>query len=286
MEQIITILGTIITRSHPCQLDLGEEEEDQEIQGSSEWDWLVVDTALDVLIGLACALGPQFAAVWKIFEKPIIKLLSSEEAIERSTAVGVVAECISYMGSAVTPHTSTLLRPLLHRLSDEDKETKSNAAYATGQLVYHSEDAKTYLPAFNEILGKLEPLLQIKDARLQDNAAGCLCRMILAHPDQVPIADVLPALVDLLPLKEDYEENKPVYQAIHNLCKSHQPICMTLLQDHSTDCNFLDVLSNPTVQELTPKLLNVFQQVLGPPEEQLEQETREVVREMVRVLTK
>ncbi|KAI1473266.1 ARM repeat-containing protein [Daldinia caldariorum] len=264
MEQIVTILGTIITRSHPCQLDLGEEDDQEEAQGSSEWDWLVVDTALDVLIGLACALGPQFAEVWKVFEKPLIKLLSSNEAIERSTAVGVVAECVAYMGSAVTPYTSTLLRPLLHRLSDEDKETKSNAAYATGQLIYHSEDATTYLPSYNQILGKLEPLLQIKDARLQDNAAGCLCRMILAHPDQIPIADVLPALVDLLPLKEDYEENKPVYQCLHKLY----------------------VLSNPTVQELTPKLLNVFQQVLGPPEGQLEPETREVVQDMVRILTK
>ncbi|KAI1760104.1 importin beta-4 subunit-like protein [Hypoxylon sp. FL1150] len=264
MEQIITVLGTLITRAHPCQTDLGEIEEDPAVEGSSEWDWLVVDTALDVLIGLASALGTQFAEVWKVFEKPITKLLSSNEALERSTAVGVVAECVAYMGNAVTPYTSTLLRPLLHRLSDEDKETKSNAAYATGQLVYHSEDANTYLPAYSEILRKLEPLLQIKDARLQDNAAGCLCRMILAHPDQVPIADVLPALVDLLPLKEDYEENKPVYQCLHKLY----------------------VLSNPTVQELTPKLLNVFQQVLSPPEEQLEPETREVVQEMVRILTK
>ncbi|KAL7621787.1 hypothetical protein AAE478_007286 [Parahypoxylon ruwenzoriense] len=265
MERIITVLGTIVTRSHPCQQDLGDEEEDQEMmQGSSELDWLAVDTALDVLIGLACALGAQFAEIWKIFEKPILKLLSSNEAVERSTAVGVVAECVAYMGNAVTPYTPTLLRPLLHRLSDEDKETKSNAAYATGQLVYHSEDAKTYLPTYNEILGKLEPLLQIKDARLQDNAAGCLCRMILAHPDQVQIPDVLPALVSLLPLKEDYEENKPVYQCLHKLY----------------------VLSNPTVQELTPKLLDVFQQVLGPPEEQLEPETREVVQDMVRNLTK
>ncbi|KAI2607886.1 importin beta-4 subunit-like protein [Hypoxylon sp. NC1633] len=262
MQQIITVLGTIITRSHPCQLDVGEDDEAHELQGSSEWDWWVVDTALDVLIGLACALGTQFAEVWKVFEKPIIKLLSSNEATERSTAVGVVAECVGHMGSGVTPYTSTLLRPLLHRLSDEDKETKSNAAYATGQLIYHSEDAETYLPTYNQILGKLEPLLPIKDARLQDNAAGCLCRMILAHPDQIPIPDVLPALVDLLPLKEDYEENKPVYQCLHKLY----------------------VLSNPTVQELTPKLLKVFQQVLGPPDEQLDQETREVVQGMVRIL--
>ncbi|KAI0391848.1 importin beta-4 [Xylariaceae sp. FL0594] len=264
MEQIITVLGTITTRCHPCQQDLGDDDAQDDVQGSSEWDWLIVDTALDVLIGLAAALGSQFAEVWKVFQKPVLKFLSSNENIERSTAVGVVAECVAYMGAAVTPYTSTLLSPLLHRLSDEDQETKSNTAYAVGQLILHSQDEATYLPAFPQILQKLEPLLQIHAARLQDNAAGCLCRMILANPDRVPIPEVLPALVGLLPLKEDYEENKPVYQCLHKLY----------------------VLNNPTVQELTPRLLPVFQHVLGPPQEQLEEETRHLVEEMVRILNK
>lgn len=221
MEQVITVLGTITTKCHPCQQDLGDEDENpDEVQGSSEWDWLIIDTALDVLIGLAAALGSQFAEIWKVFQKPILKFISSNEHIERSTAVGVVAECVAYMGSAVTPYTATLLPPLLHRLSDEDQETKSNTAYAIGQLVYHSEDEAAYLPSFAQILRNLEPLLQIQAQRLQDNAAGCLCRMILANPNQVPIPEVLPALVDLLPLKEDYEENKPVYQCLHKLCTS------------------------------------------------------------------
>ncbi|KAH9884364.1 importin beta-4 [Xylariomycetidae sp. FL2044] len=264
MTKLITVISTIITRSHPCQQDLGDEDEDQEVHGTSEWDWLIVDTALDVLIGLAAALGPQFSEVWKIFEKPVMKFVSSNEALERATAVGVVAECVQYMGKAVTPYTATLLPPLLHRLSDEDKDTRSNAAYATGQLIFHSDDEKTYLPSYNQIMGKLEPCLQMTDARLQDNSAGCLCRMIMAHPDKVPVGDVLPALVDLLPLKEDFEENKPVYQCIHKLYDA----------------------SNPTVQQLTPRLLSVFQQVLGPPEEQLEPETRVVVEELVRLLTR
>ncbi|KAI1155530.1 importin beta-4 [Nemania diffusa] len=265
MEQIITVLGTITTRCHPCQQDLGDEDENQDdVQGSSEWDWLIIDTALDVLIGLAAALGPQFAEIWKVFQKPILKFISSNEHIERSTAVGVVAECVAYMGSAVTPYTATLLPPLLHRLSDEDQETKSNTAYAIGQLVYHSKDEATYLPSFPQILRSLEPLLQIKAQRLPDNAAGCLCRMILSNPTQIPIPEVLPALVELLPLKEDYEENKPVYQCIHKLYAA----------------------GNPTVQELTPRLLPIFQQVLSSPEEQLVDETRQLVLELVRILQK
>ncbi|KAK5657985.1 hypothetical protein OQA88_2538 [Cercophora sp. LCS_1] len=263
MKETISVVTTIITRSHPCQQDLGDEEDEQEVEGSSEYDWLVIDTALDVVIGLAVALGPSFAELWKIFEKPILKFASSEaENLERSTGVGVIAECASNMGAGVSPYTSKLLTLLLKRLGDADQETKSNAAYATGQLIFNSTDSNTYLPHYNTILQKLEPMLQIKDARIKDNAAGCLCRMIMAHPDRVPLPDVLPALVGLLPLKDDFEENTPVYKCLLQLYEQNEP----------------------TVQSLTPSLIPVFQQVLSPPEEQLDDETREIVRRTVAAL--
>lgn len=226
MKEVVTVITTVITRSHPCQQDLGDEDEEQEVEGSSEYDWLVIDTALDVVIGLAVALGPGFAELWKIFEKPILRFAASEsENIERSTAVGVIAECAANMEAAVTPYTEKLLKLLLKRLSDTDSETKSNAAYATGQLIFNSTDSNTYLPHYGTILQKLEPMLHLDEARLKDNAAGCISRMIMAHPDQIPLGEVLPALVGLLPLKEDYEENSPVYECISKLCESirHRP---------------------------------------------------------------
>ncbi|KAK3693199.1 armadillo-type protein [Podospora appendiculata] len=263
MKEIVTILSTIITRSHPCQQDLGDEDEEQEVEGSSEYDWLVIDTALDVVIGLAVALGPSFAELWKVFEKPILRFASSEsENIERSTGVGVIAECAANMEAGVTPYTSKLLTLLLKRLSDQDQETKSNAAYATGQLIYNSTDSGTYLRHYPTILQKLEPMLQIQDARIKDNAAGCLCRIIMAHPDQVPIPSVLPALVGLLPLKDDHEENSPVFQCLFKLYEANEP----------------------TIQELTPKLIPILEVVLSPPLEQLDDDTREIVRRIVYLL--
>ncbi|AEO55706.1 hypothetical protein MYCTH_2299794 [Thermothelomyces thermophilus ATCC 42464] len=260
MKEVVTVISTIITRSHPCQQDLGDEDEEQEVEGSSEYDWLVIDTALDVVIGLAVALGSGFAELWKIFEKPILRFAASEsENIERSTAVGVIAECAANMEAAVTPYTEKLLKLLLKRLSDTDPETKSNAAYATGQLILNSTDSNTYLPHYNTILQKLEPMLHINEARLKDNAAGCISRMTMAHPDRIPLGQVLPALVDLLPLKEDYEENSPVYECISKLYENNEP----------------------TIQQLTPKLIPVFEAVLSPPTEQLDDETREIVRKTV-----
>lgn len=231
-EQITTILAAIITRSHPCQQDIGDEEDLEDMEESSEYDWLVVDTALDAIVGMALALGPQFGEIWKVFEKPVMKIASSQVSIERSTSVGVIAECTASMGDAVSLYTPQLLKLLLHRMSDEDDETKSNSAYAIGLLITHSSNTKAYLSSYNQILTKLEPLLHTEKARTQDNAAGCVTRMIMAHPDKVPIDDVLPVLVDFLPLKEDFEENKPIYECIVGLCK----FCTVFNEVYANQC--------------------------------------------------
>ena len=219
VSQITNQLVAIVTKKHPCQQD-DVEEGDEELDESSEFDWLVIDTALDAIISLSGALGPSFAELWKVFEKPILKYASSQESVERSTAVGTIAECVGNMGESVTPYTSSILKVLLHRLSDEDTDTKANAAYGVGLLCESSTNEQEILKNYNSILAKLEPLLHNQqNARVLDNSAGCVSRMITRHPNNVPIAEVLPRLVDLLPLREDYEENKPVYGMIVKLCK-------------------------------------------------------------------
>lgn len=264
IQQVTTILAAIVTKGHPCQQDLGDEEDLENLGESSEYDWLVIDTALDVIIGLSMALGPQFGEIWKLFEKPIMKFASSQEQYERSTAIGAIAECTVGMGAAVTPYTSTLLKLLQHKLSDEDPEARSNAAYAVGLLITHSTNSAAYLPAYNQILGKLEPLLHTEVARTLDNAAGCVSRMIMAHPDKVPITEVLPVLIGLLPLKEDYDENKPIFECIVALYQA----------------------GNETMQSLTPQLVPVLGQVLSPPKEQLDDETRAKVKETINHLAR
>ncbi|KAI9759571.1 MAG: hypothetical protein M4579_002237 [Chaenotheca gracillima] len=262
IKEITTILLSLIRKQHPCQQDLGDEEDMDILQESSEYDWLVIDNALDVIVGLATALGPTFTELWKIFEKPVMKIAGGSESIERSTSVGVIAECISSMGEAVTPYTTTLLKFLLHRVSDEDPETRSNAAFGLGHLCEKSGNTREILASYNTILSKLEPMLHTATARMMDNSAGCVSRMIMAHPDQVPIEDVVPVLVGLLPLKEDYEENEPVWGMIVSLYQSN----------------------NPIIQQQTPKIIPALAKVLSPPAEQLTDEIREKLTDLVKYL--
>jgi hypothetical protein len=221
LHNVIQMITDIITKQHPCQLEFGPEEEGLEAgEETSEFDWIVVDTGLDVVSGLAAALGESFAELWKVFEKTILRYAGSTESIERATAVGVLAECINGMGAAVTPFTSTFMKLLIHRLSDEDPQTRSNAAYAVGRLVERSNATAEVVKEYPTILSRLEACLHMDVSRLQDNATGCLSRMILKHRDSVPTKDVLPALVKLLPLKNDFEENDPLYHMICQLCTS------------------------------------------------------------------
>jgi hypothetical protein len=113
---------------------------------------------------------------------------------------------------------------LIRRLSDEDPDTKANAMYGAGLLCEKSDNVQLVTRSYNSILSKLEPVLQDGASgeggkRLLDNAAGCVGRMIRRHPDNVPLQEVLPRLVELLPVKEDYQENAPAFRCIVQLCK-------------------------------------------------------------------
>jgi hypothetical protein len=235
LQNVIQEVTELINRKHPCQQDFGDEDEAQDVlEETSEFDWIVIDRALDVVSGLAAALGESFSELWKIFEKTVMRFAGSSENIERATAVGVLAECITGMKGAVTPFTSTFLRLLIHRLSDEDPQTKSNAAYAIGRLVEASNADAEILKELPTILGKMEPCLQQEVSRLPDNATGCLSRMILKYRDNVPLTEVLPAIVRILPLKNDYEENEPLYRMICQLCMYCRVVILPIFANNIT----------------------------------------------------
>lgn len=264
LRQVVQAVTSIITKKHPCQADLAEEELDLEDMDSTELEWLVIDSAMDVISGLAAALGPSFTELWKIFEKPVLRYASGAESLGRASACGVLAEIIVGMDDAVTGITSQLMTVLLKRMSDEDDQTKSNAAYAVGRLVEKSNDAQTLQKSWSTILQKLENLLTIDNARCKDNAAGCVSRLVLKNKAAVPLGDVLPALVNILPLKDDYQENEPVWKMIITLY-------------HEQDSNILG---------LTPKLAPIMMSVLDEPVEQLTDEVRVELQGLVDHLKK
>jgi hypothetical protein len=88
--------------------------------------------------------------------------------------------------------------------------------------------------------------------------------MIKAHPQAVPLPQVLPRLVELLPLRNDFRENEPVFDMIVAMFQAQEP----------------------TIQGLTGRLLPVLEAVMGPPEDQISEETRSKLGELIQYLRK
>lgn len=95
----------VLTKKHPAQIDDAEEEDLVQMDESSEFDWMLVDSAMDVLLALAVVLGPQYKDVFELTSQPLLKYVSSGEPRERSISVGVIADSIKYMEGAVTGFT-------------------------------------------------------------------------------------------------------------------------------------------------------------------------------------
>lgn len=186
---------------------------------------------------------------------------------DRSSAIGCLAEIIAGMKSAVTPSTEPLLELFYRALSDSEAEVTSNAAFAIGLLVEHSEVDLS--PQYIHLLAALRPLFDVApDAptaslNARDNAAGAVCRLIIRNTSAVPLDQVLPVLIDGLPLKNDFLENRPVFRALFHLFQTNGQVLYP----------FMD------------KLLQVFAHVLDPTgPDQLGDEIRPQLIQLIGIL--
>jgi len=129
------------------------------------------------------------------------------------------------MQSSITPSTQPLLELFYRALSDPESEVQSNAAFAAGLLVEHSEIdlSPQYLP----LLAALRPLFNVAPdaptatANARDNAAGAVARLIIRNTSAVPLDQVLPVFIENLPLKHDFLENRPVFRAMFHLFRTN-----------------------------------------------------------------
>ncbi|EWC46899.1 hypothetical protein DRE_03911 [Drechslerella stenobrocha 248] len=261
MTQISLILG----KKHLSQLEIDDDGElIDSLDESSEYDWVLIESAFDWLQGFAAALGPAFGQAWTKLSPDVLKYASSTESIERSHSVGVTADCIRYMREGVTQHTAPLLQVLIRRLGDENFEVKSNAAYGLGLLCFYSQDKVEVAKHYNSIFSKLEVLLETQKHRGRDNASGCVARMIMANIEAIPdLGQVLDVLIGVLPLEEDFEENEPIYTMFVQLYKDQNQAAFTR----------------------TDRLLPLFEKVLSTPYEEnknpLLDTTRSQLQELV-----
>ncbi|KAK4700212.1 importin-4, partial [Phenoliferia sp. Uapishka_3] len=234
VEPICTHLQEILQRKAACQIDGVEDDANIAAGEQSEYDAALISAAMDLVGTLASVLGADFAQLMPMFQNEMTQYYDLERSAgDRSTAIGSLAEIVNGLESAVTPFTDALFPLFLRSLADPEAEVQSNGAFAMGSLIFHSQTDLS--SQYMNILGVLHPLFAPNDDRkaenAQDNACGCVSRMILKNISAVPLDQVLPVLIQALPLKRDFAESEKTFAAIFELFRAENPIILANL-DH------------------------------------------------------
>ncbi|EIW79292.1 ARM repeat-containing protein [Coniophora puteana RWD-64-598 SS2] len=225
LENICSIAAQVLEQKALCQQDPDQEEDEEAPEDQAEYDSVLISSAGDLVSALANVLGADFVQPFATFYPLISKYYKKSRSLsDRSSAIGCLAEIIAGMKSAITPSTQPLMDLFYTALGDEEAEVQSNACFAVGLLVEHSETDLS--PQFPQLLSALRPIFNVTPdapvARLnaKDNAAGAVARLIYRNISAVPLDQVLPVFVESLPLKHDYLENRPVFRTLFHLFQS------------------------------------------------------------------
>lgn len=236
LDRIATLAIDILEKKSLCQLDPDGDDDAAVDADSSEYESILISNAADVFGAMATVLGPDFG---QAFDRvlPLIANYASSNRIssERSMAIGSLGEIIVGLKAGVTPFTNALLEIISRGLQDEEADVRSNSAFAAGVLIQNSEQDLSQ--HFNALLGVLVPFFQVPDHsappvyNARDNAAGAVGRMIVKNTAAVPLDQVLPLIVSVMPLQFDPLENRAVYGAIFSLFRSN-PAALEPHLDH------------------------------------------------------
>jgi importin-4 len=243
VEALFSATHDLLTKTAPCYTSELYDEEDDDVAGpgfggagsgavnGDDEDHDAVTQAACDLVGAMCrVLGSHFAPYLTQFLPAILDYAkSSRPPSDRSMAVGCLSEIATELEGAIFEFWSSMFLPcLLAALADTDDNVKRNAAFCTGICAEHL--GERIASDYPNLLAQLGPIFSLSTtadnnasendtntAACVDNAAAAVARMIMACPNHVPMAQVLPVFLQALPLKMDDTENETVYNCLLGL---------------------------------------------------------------------
>ncbi|KAK9167552.1 hypothetical protein Scep_002743 [Stephania cephalantha] len=235
MPKLIEATLVLLQEESTCQHTESDSDEDD-----ANHDEVLMDAVSDLLPAFAKSMGPHFGPVFAKLFDPLMKFArASRPPQDRTMVVACLAEVAQEMGAPIATYVDAVMPLVLKELASPEATNRRNAAFCVGELCKNGGEPT--LKYYGEILRGLYPMFaESEPDAVRDNAAGAVARMIIVQPNSIPLNQVLPVFVKILPLKEDLEESIAVYSCICNLILS----------------------SNPHILSLVPELVNLFAQVV------------------------
>ncbi|XP_018412184.1 PREDICTED: importin-4 [Nanorana parkeri] len=210
LEKMCAVIKAVLQSKTACQDPEGEDDEQQ-----AELDAMLVEFAGDGIPLIAAAVGGATFAPYFAGFLPLLlgKMKPSCSPAEKSFGVGILAESVVSLREAVVQFVPQLLPALISGAQDKDDEVRSNSVFGLGVLAEHGGAAMH--KHYPKLLSVLSSIISCeKNGQALDNVCGAVSRMMLSHPEGVPLEQVFPVLLSSLPLREDFDENSIVFKCI------------------------------------------------------------------------
>jgi len=216
----------LLTKQAPCQRV--DELYGEVFDDDDDHDEFMTNVC-DLVGAFGRVMGPHFVQYLPQFLPPICTYAkSSRPPSDRAMAMGCLGELSQELEKGIQDHWQSVFLPaVLAGLADPDDNVKRNAAFCAGVSCEGLGEA--IAAQYPQLLQAISPIFSVDPAQgdataaALDNAAAAVSRMIMASPGNVPMAQVLPALLKALPLKNDMTENETVYKCLLGLLQMNQP---------------------------------------------------------------
>lgn len=231
MQNIITLLK----EKGKSQTVMKREEDDDE---DDDHDNLVMDAVCDLIATLAKILGENYLEYFDPMTKYLLKFTKKTRPhSDRAMAIGCFAEVVNEVGQVAGDKYADVLLPILREgLGDSMESVRRNASYGVGILCQRSPQKVG--SSCLQMLQWLHPLcVRPSDEILSDvggadsdNALAAVSRMIM-NCQGIPLGQVLPVLLNALPIRSDFGEGQTIFQCLAQLLHSSEPtVCSFLPQ--------------------------------------------------------
>jgi len=238
-NECLEAVHSLLSGKAPCQESferalLGEDgngDGDDDLDDDLDEHESYMVHVMDLVGAMGRILGSSFAQYLPQYLPAICRWgKPSKPAEDRAMTMGILGELAQEIDAAsLSPHVESVFYPAIQAgLADEDGNVQRNAAFLTGVTCETLGDAMS--PQYMQLLQLLSPMFALpvtvsEDvAPIVDNAAAAVARMITTCPSAVPLEQVLPTFLSVLPLKDDMTENETVYGCLLTLLGSNNAV--------------------------------------------------------------
>jgi len=264
-EKIVQSVTKIMKNECACQ-DRDEEDGMEDDDEEAEQDEMLFECAGDVLPALGRAMtADQFVpCVLGLLPLVLKKTRKQCSSAERSFAVGTLADCVEPLAGRLEqflPHAMPIFNEVI---GDEEDDLRNNGVYGLGELVLWGGDLM--VSHYNQILSNLSTLLAKESApRVIDQIVGAVARFMIVGNSNVPVNEIVPVMMNNLPLKDDVEEYENVFKALavlytagHESIKANIPKILECAIQAQTARDIDREKIIPLVRELLKRIVQDF----------------------------